>query len=86
MLNQARRILHLPDWRIQRTWNGYYTQSKSQEVFQHSPDPRIHLVTGIGGKGIAQQLYGQPTEAEFLQELNKCRCYHTEARRNFLEQ
>lgn len=52
MLGEARRILDLPDWRIQRTWNGYYTQSKSQEVFQRSPDPRIHLVTGIGGKGM----------------------------------
>jgi FAD dependent oxidoreductase TIGR03364 len=52
MLNEVRRIVDLPDWRIQRTWNGYYTQSKSQEIFQHSPDPRIHLVTGIGGKGM----------------------------------
>jgi FAD dependent oxidoreductase TIGR03364 len=52
MLDEARRIVDLPDWRIQRTWNGYYTQSKSQEIFQHSPDPRIHLVTGIGGKGM----------------------------------
>lgn len=53
MLGEARRILDLPDWRIQRTWNGYYTQRKSAEIFQHSPDPRIHLVTGIGGKGMS---------------------------------
>ena len=52
MLNAARRIVDLPDWRMQRAWNGYYTQSKSAEVFRHSPDPRIHLVTGIGGKGM----------------------------------
>jgi FAD dependent oxidoreductase TIGR03364 len=52
MLNEARRIVDLPEWRIQRTWNGYYTQSKSQEIFQHSPDSRIHLITGIGGKGM----------------------------------
>ena len=52
VLGEARRILDLPDWRIQRTWNGYYTQSKSGEIFQHSPDPRIHIVTGIGGKGM----------------------------------
>ncbi|RYE89876.1 MAG: hypothetical protein EOO37_04175 [Cytophagaceae bacterium] len=44
--------MDLPDWRMQRAWNGYYTQSKSAEVFQHSPDPRIHLITGIGGKGM----------------------------------
>jgi FAD dependent oxidoreductase TIGR03364 len=52
MLNEARRIIGLPDWRMQRAWNGYYTQSQSAEVFQHSPDARIHLVTGIGGKGM----------------------------------
>ena len=52
MLTEARRILDLPDWRIQRTWNGYYSQSKSREIFQYSPDPRIHIVTGIGGKGM----------------------------------
>jgi FAD dependent oxidoreductase TIGR03364 len=52
MLTAARRIVDLPDWRMQRAWNGYYTQSKSAEVFQHSPDPRVHIVTGIGGKGM----------------------------------
>jgi len=52
MLREARRILDLPDWRMQRSWNGYYSQSKSGEIFQHSPDPRIHIVTGIGGKGM----------------------------------
>jgi len=52
MLGEAARILDLPDWRMQRTWNGYYTQSKSSEIFQHSPDSRIHIVTGIGGKGM----------------------------------
>jgi FAD dependent oxidoreductase TIGR03364 len=30
MLSEARRILDLPDWRIQRTWNGYYTQRFAQ--------------------------------------------------------
>jgi len=52
LLAEARRILDLPDWRIQRAWNGYYSQSKSAEIFQYSPDPRIHIVTGIGGKGM----------------------------------
>ena len=52
VLAEAARMVDLPSWRIQRTWNGYYTQSRSAEIFQHSPDPRIHLVTGIGGKGM----------------------------------
>ena len=52
LLREAQGILSLPDWRIQRAWNGYYAQSKSREIYQHSPDPRIHIVTGIGGKGM----------------------------------
>ncbi|WP_246601753.1 TIGR03364 family FAD-dependent oxidoreductase [Hymenobacter profundi] len=52
MLSEAQRIITLPDWRIQRVWNGYYAQSKSAEIFQASPDPRIHIATGIGGKGM----------------------------------
>lgn len=52
MIREAQRILVLPDWRIQRAWNGYYSQSKSQEIFQYSPDSRIHIITGIGGKGM----------------------------------
>ena len=52
MLREARRIVDLPDWRMRRAWNGYYAQSKSSEIFQHSPDPRVHIVTGIGGKGM----------------------------------
>jgi len=52
LLTEARRMLDLPNWTIARTWNGYYLQSPSAEIFQHSPDARIHLVTGIGGKGM----------------------------------
>lgn len=52
ILNEAKRILHLPDWRIQRTWNGFYSQSQGREIFEHTIDHRIHIVTGIGGKGM----------------------------------
>jgi FAD dependent oxidoreductase TIGR03364 len=68
MLSEARRILDLPDWRIQRTWNGYYTQSKSGEIFQHSPDPRIHIATGIGGKGMTSACgFAQHNIAQLVQ-------------------
>lgn len=52
ILTEAKRILTLPSWKIERTWNGYYSQSKSAEVYQHHIDQRIHIVTGIGGKGM----------------------------------
>ncbi len=52
ILTEAKRILDLPSWKIRRTWNGYYSQSKSAEVYQHHSDQKIHIVTGIGGKGM----------------------------------
>ncbi|HET9503637.1 MAG TPA: TIGR03364 family FAD-dependent oxidoreductase [Hymenobacter sp.] len=67
MLSAARRIVDLPDWRMQRAWNGYYTQSRSAEVFQHSPDPRVHIVTGIGGKGMTSACgFAQHSAAQLL--------------------
>jgi FAD dependent oxidoreductase TIGR03364 len=52
ILNEAQRILDLPDWRIARTWNGFYAQSRSQEIYERTLDDKIHIVTGIGGKGM----------------------------------
>jgi D-hydroxyproline dehydrogenase subunit beta len=52
ILNEAKRILHLPDWRIARAWNGFYSLSKSREIFERTIDDKIHLITGIGGKGM----------------------------------
>ncbi|MES2732118.1 MAG: TIGR03364 family FAD-dependent oxidoreductase [Bacteroidota bacterium] len=52
ILNEAKRVLNLPDWRIARSWNGFYAQSKSREIFEHTIDGKIHIVTGIGGKGM----------------------------------
>lgn len=52
MLTEARKILDLPSWKIQRTWNGFYSQSKNAEIFNQLIDSRVHVVTGIGGKGM----------------------------------
>ncbi|RDC61850.1 TIGR03364 family FAD-dependent oxidoreductase [Adhaeribacter pallidiroseus] len=52
ILREAQQILDLPDWRMKRSWNGYYSQSKSAEIFEHVIDQKIHIVTGIGGKGM----------------------------------
>ncbi len=52
ILQEAQQILNLPDWRIRRSWNGYYSQSKSAEIYEHVLDRKIHIVTGIGGKGM----------------------------------
>ena len=52
ILSQAQRIFDLQDWRIARTWQGYYCQSPSEPVFNRVIDDHIHLVTAIGGKGM----------------------------------
>ncbi|WOX04985.1 TIGR03364 family FAD-dependent oxidoreductase [Microbulbifer pacificus] len=53
MLEEARNILKLPHWRMTSCWNGYYSQDMSgQKVLLRSVSEKIHLVTGIGGKGM----------------------------------
>lgn len=53
MLAEAAKIFDLQNWAVRETWNGTYAQCKSQDVFRHSlEDGRIHLLTGIGGKGM----------------------------------
>ncbi|MEQ9439216.1 MAG: TIGR03364 family FAD-dependent oxidoreductase [Cyclobacteriaceae bacterium] len=52
MLDEARKIFDLQDWSIQREWFGVYSQCKTKDIFRHNPHPNIHIVTGIGGKGM----------------------------------
>ena len=52
MLAEARKIVNLPTYEIQRQWFGIFSQCKNRDVFEHSIDGQIHIVTGIGGKGM----------------------------------
>ncbi|HAY3561987.1 TPA: TIGR03364 family FAD-dependent oxidoreductase [Elizabethkingia meningoseptica] len=52
MLTEARKIVDLPTYEIQRQWFGIYSQCKNHDVFEHTIDGQIHIVTGIGGKGM----------------------------------
>jgi FAD dependent oxidoreductase TIGR03364 len=52
MLAEARKIFVLEDWTLQREWFGVYSQCKTQSIFQHNIEDNIHIVTGIGGKGM----------------------------------
>jgi FAD dependent oxidoreductase TIGR03364 len=52
MVAEAAKIFRLQNWNVTESWVGTYTQSKSEDVFRHSIDNRIHLLTGIGGKGM----------------------------------
>ncbi len=52
IINEAKRIFDLQTWEIEKTWYGVYSQSKTNDIFQHDIEAKIHIVTGIGGKGM----------------------------------
>ncbi|GAB2899331.1 TIGR03364 family FAD-dependent oxidoreductase [Microbulbifer echini] len=52
IMAEAKRILNLPHYNIARAWNGYYSQENNRGIFLKSAAEHIHLVTGIGGKGM----------------------------------
>jgi FAD dependent oxidoreductase TIGR03364 len=52
MLDEAKKILHLSDWTVDSSWAGYYLQSSVDDVFTKTVDGVIHILNGIGGKGM----------------------------------
>ena len=52
ILNEAKKIIDLPSWQINRRWNGFFCQAKGNEIFQHQIDHRIHILTGLGANGM----------------------------------
>jgi FAD dependent oxidoreductase TIGR03364 len=52
ILKEAKRIMNLPDWKIQNYWAGYYAQSIDGGAFEHQISNKIFISTGIGGKGM----------------------------------
>jgi FAD dependent oxidoreductase TIGR03364 len=52
ILKEARRILKLPDWKIQNYWAGYYAQSADGGAYEYQMANKIFISTGIGGKGM----------------------------------
>lgn len=52
ILKESEKIFDLPTYEIQNRWLGFYSQCKNSDIFQHTVDRNIHIVTGIGGKGM----------------------------------
>jgi len=53
IMTEARRILQLEKPEISACWSGYYAQMKDDsEIFDHTIDNDVHIITGIGGKGM----------------------------------
>jgi FAD dependent oxidoreductase TIGR03364 len=53
ILTYAQRMLNLPTWRIGGLWNGYYLTHPERRVYTETINGSIHIVTGIGGKGMS---------------------------------
>lgn len=52
MIQEAKKIIDLPTYEIQHRWAGFYSQCKTKDLFEYSIGENIHIVTGIGGKGM----------------------------------
>ncbi|SHM39400.1 TIGR03364 family FAD-dependent oxidoreductase [Flavobacterium saccharophilum] len=52
MIEEAKKIIDLPTYEIQNRWFGMYSQCKTKDIFEHTVDENIHIITGIGGKGM----------------------------------
>jgi glycine/D-amino acid oxidase-like deaminating enzyme len=52
MLQNAKTMVDLPTYEIAYPWYGTYAQCKNGELFEKTVDKNIHIVTGIGGKGM----------------------------------
>ncbi|MEA1786532.1 TIGR03364 family FAD-dependent oxidoreductase [Arenibacter sp. GZD96] len=52
ILEEAKRIVELPNYTIKKRWFGMYSQCENSDLYQHTIDSNIHIITGIGGKGM----------------------------------
>lgn len=52
MISEAQKIFDLQDWRIEKTWIGYYSQCADSDLYENTIEDDIHVVTAIGGKGM----------------------------------
>jgi FAD dependent oxidoreductase TIGR03364 len=53
ILQYGQRMITLPSWDIQAMWNGYYLTHPQRDIFTHDISRSVHIVTGIGGKGMS---------------------------------
>jgi FAD dependent oxidoreductase TIGR03364 len=52
ILRHGQEMLALPSWTIRDQWNGYYLVHPDLPIYTETIDGLIHVVTGIGGKGM----------------------------------
>jgi len=53
IIDEAKNILDVPNLKIKGYWSGYYAQMKGdEEIYEMTVDNKVHIITGIGGKGM----------------------------------
>lgn len=52
ILEQMRKIVHLPDWSIAERWHGVYVKHPRGLFFTAEPSTGVHVFTGVGGAGM----------------------------------
>ncbi|MGB3143999.1 MAG: FAD-dependent oxidoreductase, partial [Maribacter sp.] len=52
IIEKSKEIFQLPTYEIEQRWYGMYSQCKNSDIFEKTIDKNIHIVTGIGGKGM----------------------------------
>ncbi|MEK6494615.1 TIGR03364 family FAD-dependent oxidoreductase [Myroides odoratimimus] len=52
MIQEAKKIVELPTYQIRDSWAGVYSQCKNTDIFNTTIGQNIHIITGIGGKGM----------------------------------
>jgi FAD dependent oxidoreductase TIGR03364 len=50
--DEGRKIVNLDTWEVETSWAGVYSQCKENDLYQKTIDDKVHIVTGIGGKGM----------------------------------
>lgn len=56
MIDEAKDLVSLPDYQISHRWQGWYSQMADTDIFVPQVSPNVHIVTGIGGKGMTGSL------------------------------
>lgn len=51
-IEEGKKIMNLDNWEIESAWLGIYSQCKEHDLYQKTIDNKVHIVTGIGGKGM----------------------------------
>lgn len=52
IIEEAKKIINLPNYEIENRWLGFYSQCEHTDLFEVNITKNIHVVTGIGGKGM----------------------------------